>query len=93
MSVYRVHPLSKLHWVNWGDEFVVFCESSGQTHQLDSVRAFVLNFLGADAHSFEAILTELATVPVLADVPQLLELLKTILNEISTHGLVEVTSA
>jgi len=90
---YGVNPKCVLHWVSWDDEYVVFDESSGQTHQLDSVRAFVLNFLGADAHSFEAILTELATVPVLADVPQLLELLKTILNELSTHGLVEVTSA
>lgn len=87
---YQISPSVNLHWRCWGDEYVVFDEASGYTHQLDPVRAFVLNFLGTGFYPFEVVLTELTTIPALVEVPELSELLKVILGEFITHGLVEV---
>lgn len=87
--VYSVNPACVLHWVSFNDEYVVFDETSGQTFQLDLLRAFVLNFLGTECCSFEAILTEASAVSSVEDIPTLSELLKTVLNELCVHGLVE----
>jgi PqqD family protein of HPr-rel-A system len=40
---YSINPAVKLHWRLCGEDFVVFEESSGQTHLLEPVRAFLLN--------------------------------------------------
>ena len=91
MVVYRAHPLSKLHWVHWRDEYVVFCETSGQTHHLDPLRAFVLNLLVSGSYEFDDIRSELGKVPALDTTPQLSELLNTILSEFRAHGLLEMS--
>lgn len=44
-GLYQIPPVSVLHWVSWGDEYVVFDEASGQTHLLDPIKAFVLEAL------------------------------------------------
>jgi len=90
---YIVNLKCVLHWVSWNDEYVVFDESSGQTHLLDPLRAFVLNFLSAGCYPFEVVLTELTAIPALADSLRLSELLKAILSEFGALGLVEVTAA
>lgn len=41
---YRLRPVVKLHWATWDGEYVVFEESSGQTHLLDAIRALMLDF-------------------------------------------------
>jgi len=89
LQQYRSRSATKLYWRCWNDEYVVFDETSGHTHQLDPVRAFVLNLLGPSPQSFETILEELSSVPVLADEYQLPERLLAILNELTTLGLVE----
>lgn len=86
---YKSRSAAKLYWRCWNDEYVVFDETSGHTHQLDPVRAFVLNLLGASPQSFGAILDDLSSVPVLANEHQLADRLLAILNELSMLGLVE----
>ena len=70
---------------------MVFDEGSGQTHQMDSVRAFILNTLGEKSRSFDNLSSELAGIPSLADSGQLNDLIEKILNELCTHGLVEAS--
>lgn len=89
---YGTRAAVSLHWVRWDDEYVVFEEASGQTHQLDAVRAFILNILAVEPLQYEVILEELIGIPALTEEPQLDGLLNNILNEFSTRGLVEVTA-
>ena len=86
---YSVNPACMLNWVGFNDEYIVFDETSGQTFQLDMLRAFVLNILGTECCSFEAILTEASSVLSVEDLPSLSELFKSVLNEFVVHGLVE----
>lgn len=67
----------------------MFDEGSGQTHQMDSVRAFILNILGEKSYSFDNLAAELASTSSLAHDDQLNALIEKILNELCTHGLVE----
>lgn len=82
-----------MHWASWNDEYVVFDEGSGQTHQMDSVRAFVLDRLCDGRQSPGKLAIDLASIPTLADTPNLTDLVETILNEFCGHGLVEVAYA
>jgi len=41
-AVWRLNPLSALHYRHWGHEWVVFDAGSGQTHEMDSVAAVAL---------------------------------------------------
>ena len=91
-SSYRLNPATSLHWATWDDEYVVFDEGSGRTHQMDSVRAFVLNSLYEGVQNFDKLLSELTSIPSLTHDFHLIELLEAILNEFRTHGLVEVTN-
>jgi PqqD family protein of HPr-rel-A system len=79
-----------LHWAGWNDEYVVFDEASGQTHQLDAVRAYVLNLLTEGPHSLADIRRALAqdAAPAADAIGD--EILHTILGEFESHGLVEV---
>ena len=38
----KLSIVSRLHWKRWGDEWVVFNSSSGQTHKLDRLSAILL---------------------------------------------------
>ena len=86
---YRINSAASLHWASWDDEYVIFNERSGQTHQMDSVRAFVVHCLGTEVHSINSLVAELADIPTLAEEFNLPELVKVILNEFCVHGLVE----
>ena len=89
-QTYRLNPASHLHWVCWEDEYVVFDESSGQTHQLDPVRAFVLHALSEGAQPVTELFDQLAQVPLLVASPHFPQLLSAVLDELQAHGLVEV---
>ncbi|WP_367846798.1 HPr-rel-A system PqqD family peptide chaperone [Rhodoferax sp. WC2427] len=82
-----------MHWASWDDAYVVFDEGSGQTHQMDSVRAFVLDRLCEGVQSTDKLAAELASIPALADTSGLAALVETILDEFCGHGLAEVASA
>jgi PqqD family protein of HPr-rel-A system len=76
-----------LHWASWDDEYVVFDERSGQTHQLDALRAYVLHTLSERSKSvdmLDAELTELTPQGAVWD-----KALANILDEFQALGLVE----
>lgn len=88
---YRLHSVLSLHWAGWNDEYVVFDESSGQTHQLDAVRAYVLHLLsdGRPQRYFD-IAQELAALPAFPKEFADNDILTAIFSEFETCGLVEV---
>ena len=45
-ETWRVQPLRSLHWRQFGDEWVLFDEGSGDTHRMDVLSAVVLMCLG-----------------------------------------------
>lgn len=87
--LYVINPECVLHWQTWGDEHVVFDESSGQTHQLDSLRAFVLNALETGGRTVEMLLEDLVASTSTADLSNLSSVLITVLTELGSRGLVE----
>jgi PqqD family protein of HPr-rel-A system len=89
---YRINKVVKLHWHAINDEYVVFDETSGQTHQLDPIRAFVLNALQEKQLSAQAIFEELCVFLNPDHSADLYALTQEILNELVSHGLAEVQS-
>ena len=87
--VFRLNPVACLHWVGWDDEFVVFEETSGQTHQLDTLRAFVLNAAADGPVQAESLLADLANATPGGVADMGTELLTNILEEFETVGLLE----
>ena len=79
-----------LHWHALVDEYVVFDEASGQTHQLDPIRAFVLNALQEEQLSAGAIEEELRLSITPDGSIDVHALTLDILSEFVSRGLVEV---
>ncbi|MCC6512013.1 MAG: hypothetical protein IT423_23140 [Pirellulaceae bacterium] len=69
----------------------MFEELSGQTHQMDPVKAFLLHLLNDGAQELDALVTEFASVPEFADSVRISALLTKAMDELCTHGLVEAT--
>lgn len=43
--IWRLNPLSSLHWRRWGDDWAVFDAASGLTHRLNTLGATSLLLL------------------------------------------------
>jgi len=58
---------SRLHWISWDDEYVIFDEGSGDTHLLDLMTAEVLRALeqspGAESALIERVAVRLDIDP------------------------------
>lgn len=89
---YQLRPVCRLHWACWNDEYVVFDEASGQTHQLDPVRAFVLQLLAEDVQTFSDVLQALSEPRLALGILHLDAQLKTIFIEFETAGLLETVA-
>lgn len=87
---YSLHSAANLHWAVWNDEYVVFDEASGQTHQLDAVRAYVLHLLSEGSQSFSKLAVALSQLSVFPAKPATNGVLSAVLGEFETSGLVEV---
>lgn len=85
-----LHSLATLHWAGWNDDYVVFDEASGQTHQLDAVRAFVLNHLSDGPKTSTELAWELSSLPTFVNSETVHEILQVIFSEFEANGLVEV---
>lgn len=89
MSVqYQVRPVVQLYWASWDDDYVVFDETSGQTHQLDAVRAYVLDLLVESPRPISylaGVLSQSASVPS----SDAAELIQVVIKDFETVGLVE----
>jgi PqqD family protein of HPr-rel-A system len=87
---YRINKTVVLHWHALEEDYIVFDETSGQTHQLDAIRAFVLSALQESDLSAQAIFKALDLV-IKPEAETTLEVLaQEILNEFVSHGLAEV---
>ena len=86
---YRLRSCTRLHWTSWNDEYVVFDETSGQTNQLDAVRAYVLHLLSEAVHTHDGVLQELSKIPALAELHNQSAMLTEIFDEFVAAGLAE----
>jgi PqqD family protein of HPr-rel-A system len=86
---FTLNPAVKLHWRHWTSEFVVFEETSGQTHVLDSLRAFVLNSIADFPQTFEQLLLDISAAMDTEKTGEIERLTRTALSEFETLGLLE----
>lgn len=90
--VYRIRPVVKLHWATWDDQYVVFDETSGQTHLIEAANALVLDLLDSHALSFDALLNELGMFSETIKDVNISDWLTSVVTELQASGLVEVTT-
>jgi len=88
--VYQINAVSKLHWVCWDGEFVIFDETSGLTNCMQASAGLVLDLLCNSALSISELSGEIYAIPDID--PSLGEelFLENILNELKAIGLVDV---
>lgn len=91
-GLYRLRSSSSLHWAAWNHEYVVFDEASGQTHQLDAVRAYVLHLLSEAPQSFSDVSQTLAALPAFQNDSAPNVILRAVFAEFEACGLVEVSA-
>ena len=89
---FRLRPVCRLHWACWNDEYVVFDEASGQTHQLDPIRAFVVQLLSESNQTFCGVLRALSEPQLVPGAIHLDAQLKTIFTEFEAAGLLETVA-
>ena len=89
VSGYRLRSSTLLHWTCWSDAYVVFDETSGQTNQLDAVRAYVLHLLSEAIHTHDDVLQELSNIPALAELHNPSAMVIEIFDEFVAAGLAE----
>jgi len=53
----RLNPPGSLHWLQWEDDYVVFDEASGLTHQLDTPTAHVLMCIEDGATDMDSLIS------------------------------------
>lgn len=85
----RLNPAASLTWVSWDDEYVVFDETSGQTHQMNALRGYVLNSLDKQGILFKSLVADIMSglgSSLETDLPAVVD---SILREFEAHGLVE----
>jgi PqqD family protein of HPr-rel-A system len=90
---FRLNAVAQLHWVGWDGEYVVFEESSGQTHQLDAFRAFVLNSAVEGDIQVDGLLADVVSAMPDQSPEAAAQLLHGVIEEFETVGLLERTSA
>lgn len=91
-GTFRLNPVAQLHWVGWEDEYVVFEESSGETHQLDAFRAFVLNSAIEGPIQVEGLLADMVSAMPVEDRQTTAQALQSVVEELETVGLLERVS-
>jgi PqqD family protein of HPr-rel-A system len=89
---YSLRSFPSLHWATWSDEYVVFDEASGQTHQLDAVRAYVLHLLSEGPKRFSDLSNALTVLPAALKDLAASEILRSVVIEFEACGLVEVNA-
>ena len=86
---YRSFSAPYLYWASWNDEYVVFDEASGQTHQLDAVRAYVLHLVSDRPQTVSEVVQALSELPTLPKDSVTSAVVSVILGEFETSGLAE----
>ena len=91
MSLYRLNPICKLYWVCWGDDFVVFDESSGQTHYLGVAQALILDMLSENFVRIEDMVDAFGENAELTVADDFELLVNSILDNFKTLGLLDMS--
>jgi PqqD family protein of HPr-rel-A system len=89
-SRFCIRPSASLHWAGWDDEYVVFDETSGQTHQLDVFRAYVLNTLTERSQTRRELMDDLQVALAASRSSDLAESLDAVLNDFERYGLIDL---
>jgi PqqD family protein of HPr-rel-A system len=86
----RLNPLSELSWRCLDDEWVVFDAGSGQTHQLDAVRAAVLTTIESEPVAPHELLPRLQAEFGFSAGTELAKSIDAMLEEFIAIGLLEL---
>jgi PqqD family protein of HPr-rel-A system len=86
---WRVRPLCKLHWRQFGDDWVVYDEGSGDTHRLDTVSAVALMCLAEATLSEGELTQQVAAETDLPEGEELSRALASVIERFSGTGLIE----
>ncbi len=87
--MWRLNPRSSLHYRRWGNEWVVFDEGSGQTHEMDTMSAVSLMHCENGWISLSDIRNGVMTDLGLSSPNTLADSLALLLNQFSNLGLLE----
>jgi PqqD family protein of HPr-rel-A system len=87
----RLNPLSELSWRCFDDEWAVFDAGSGQTHQLDAVRAAVLTTIESSPVAAQELRARLQAEFGFSANAELSNSIDAMLQEFIAIGLVELT--
>lgn len=90
--VWQLNPLVALHWRCWDDEFVVFDDGSGQTHQLSPLTAASLMMLELASAEKSELVSRVSAELMLANDGQLSGIVTEALLALQVAGLIEFAS-
>ena len=88
-AVYRLNPITQLHWWQFGEDWVLFEAVSGHTHQMDTLTAVTLMTLGRTSVQLPELVSQIAEELELPVNPELSNALSGILERLAAAGLIE----
>ena len=90
--LWRAVPDVKLHWTQWGDEYVVYNTGSGDTHVLDPVSALLVQQITESSGSTAELCRRVAILLTLEATGEFQESLEQTLRRLDALGLIESVS-
>lgn len=86
---YQLRSIGQLHWACYSDEYVVFDEASGQTHQLDVLHAFLLQTISEKKQDRRALCDLVSAASFVSTGTDVTNVVQLICDEFVFCGLVE----
>ena len=87
--LWRAVPDIKLHWIQWGDEYVVYNTGSGDTHVLDAVSALLVHQIKERSCTTAELTSGLETLLKIDVTSEVKQSLEDTLRHLDTLGLIE----
>jgi len=84
-----LNPLSTFSWRRWGDEWVIFDQASGDTHQLEPIAAVMVMCFETGPRDLPALTAEVAAELELPADGRLSNKLAEIVDQLIHLGLIE----
>jgi PqqD family protein of HPr-rel-A system len=85
-TIWKTFPLL---WKTWGEESIVFNESSGNTHLLNPTAAKILSMVQSQPSSAQEISLKIASESGLAADEEILQRVNVVLETLDSLGLIE----
>jgi PqqD family protein of HPr-rel-A system len=86
---WRMNDRTRLHWRQLDDDWMVYDEGSGDTHQLDRISAAALTCLEAEPHDLAGLTEVLASELGLPAGEALASKIESLLEQFGRLGLIE----